>query len=100
MTEGRSHIGHGVWVGSYCPPGGPHLHGSACDFSAARKPPSLPRFSVHLFFFFFKETHFTNGLLHITVLFTVLTPCFIIGPYNTPCSEFLINSGKLPQQFK
>lgn len=36
----------------------------------------------------------------LQVPFAVLTPYFIIGPYNTPCSEFLINDGKLPQQFK
>lgn len=36
----------------------------------------------------------------LQVPFAALTPYFIIGPYNTPCSEFLINDGKLPQQFK
>lgn len=36
----------------------------------------------------------------LQVPFAAFTPYFIIGPYNTPFSEFLINDGKLPQQFK
>lgn len=62
------------------------------------EPASMPSFSFHLFFF--KEISFYKWFSALQGLFTALTPCFVIGPYNTPCSEFLINDGKLPQQFK